>query len=137
MAILPHYLEWIYAARGGNLNKNYTYAGSNKLKEVAWYAGNSNLKPHNVGQLKPNDLGLYDMSGNSGEFSGEYGDFGYWHTPMFSVDAYFNIAYPLNKKLSKDEKELRNGVRLILIPEGMKNSNLEIQPRLSHQTRFW
>lgn len=135
---LPHYLEWDYAARGGDTVKNYTYSGSNKLKDVAWYAGNSDLKPHNVGQLKPNDLGLYDMSGNSGEFSGLYGDFGYWHTPMFSVDdSYFNTAYPLRKKLSNDEKALRQGVRLILIPKGMKNSNLEIKPKRTHQSRFW
>lgn len=135
---LPHYLEWDYAARGGDSVKNYIYSGSNKLKDVAWYAGNSDLKPHNVGQLKPNDLGLYDMSGNSGEFSGLHGNFGYWHTPMFSVDdSYFNTAYPLRKKLSNDEKALRQGVRLILIPKGLKNSNLEIKPQRSHQSRFW
>ena len=58
---LPTVEEWQYAAKGG---RNYTYAGSNIINEVAWYYGNSDHKSHPVGQLKPNDFGLYDMSGN-------------------------------------------------------------------------
>lgn len=61
---LPTEAEWEYAALGGNKSSGYTYSGSNTLDEVAWYAKNSNLKAHPVGEKKPNELGLYDMTGN-------------------------------------------------------------------------
>ncbi len=61
---LPTEAEWEYAARGGPKSKGYTYAGSNKLDEVGWYSGNSGSKTHPVGEKPPNELGLYDMSGN-------------------------------------------------------------------------
>ncbi len=61
---LPTEAEWEYAARGGNLSKGYKYAGDNNLNAVAWYSKNSGKQSHPVGQKKPNELGLYDMSGN-------------------------------------------------------------------------
>ncbi len=61
---LPTEAEWEYAARGGKHSKGYKYAGSNSVNEVAWYSANSGNSPHDVGQKKPNELGLYDMSGN-------------------------------------------------------------------------
>ena len=61
---LPSEAEWEYAARGGKLSKGFTYAGSNQLDEVGWYNKNSKKTTHSVGQKKPNELGLYDMSGN-------------------------------------------------------------------------
>ena len=61
---LPTEAEWEFAARGGNLSKGYTYAGSNVLDEVGWYEENSNMKTHPVGRKQANELGLYDMSGN-------------------------------------------------------------------------
>lgn len=61
---LPTEAEWEYAARGGNRSKGYKYSGSNKIKDVAWYIGNSGYKTHPVGTRKPNELGVYDMSGN-------------------------------------------------------------------------
>lgn len=63
---LPTEAEWEYAARGGELKpqKNTTYSGSNDINEVAWYDGNSDGKTHQVGTKKPNELGIYDMSGN-------------------------------------------------------------------------
>ena len=65
---LPSYSQWLHAARGGNYSKDYTYSGSNESKDVAWYKKNSGGKYHNVKSLKPNELGLYDMSGNAGEW---------------------------------------------------------------------
>ena len=61
---LPTEAEWEYAARGANLSKGYIYAGSDNIDEVAWYIGNSDFKIHPVCKKKPNELGLYDMSGN-------------------------------------------------------------------------
>ena len=61
---LPTEAEWEYAARGGDRSKGYKYAGSDNLDEVGWYAENSGFHTHPVGEKKPNELGLYDMSGN-------------------------------------------------------------------------
>ena len=61
---LPTEAEWEYAARGGNRSIRYKYAGSDKLDRVAWYYSNSGSATHDVGQKTPNELGLYDMSGN-------------------------------------------------------------------------
>lgn len=61
---LPSEAEWEYAARGGKCSEDYLYGGSDKLSEVGWYDGNSGNETHAVGQLLPNELGLYDLSGN-------------------------------------------------------------------------
>jgi len=61
---LPTESEWEYAAQGGSQSKGYLYAGSNDIDTVAWYSGNSGSKTHAVGGKLPNELGLYDMSGN-------------------------------------------------------------------------
>jgi formylglycine-generating enzyme required for sulfatase activity len=61
---LPTEAEWEYAARGGNRSRGYTYAGSNSLDDVAWHNGNSGGRTKPVGTKAPNELGLYDMSGN-------------------------------------------------------------------------
>ncbi len=61
---LPTEAEWEYAARGGIKSQGFKYAGSDNLDEVAWCKNNSGAKTHPVGKKKPNELGLYDMSGN-------------------------------------------------------------------------
>ena len=60
---LPTDTEWVFAAKGGTLSKGYTYSGSNNIDEVARYTKNakSGMK---IGTLKPNELGIYDMTGN-------------------------------------------------------------------------
>ena len=65
---LPTEAEWEFAARGGNRSCGYKYAGSNTLGNVAWYDNNSYSKTHPVGTKSPNELGLYDMSGNVREW---------------------------------------------------------------------
>jgi len=89
---LPTEAEWEYAAGGGQMSKSYTYSGSNDVDEVAWYwknSGDKNLtgewlrnaiknnknKTKSIGVKKPNELGLYDMSGNAREWCWDwYGD---------------------------------------------------------------
>lgn len=65
---LPTEAEWEYAARGGNMSQNYKYSGGNDIDSVAWHGGNSLNKTHAVATKSPNELGLYDMSGNVWEW---------------------------------------------------------------------
>ena len=79
---LPTEAEWEYAARGGNWTTSCKYSGSNSKGDVAWYDGNSGIffcghKTHPVKTKKPNELGIYDMSGNVCEWCQDrYGDYG-------------------------------------------------------------
>lgn len=65
---LPTEAEWEYAARGGKKSNRYKYAGSDVIGNVAWYHDNSRIQTHPVATKSPNELGLYDMSGNVWEW---------------------------------------------------------------------
>jgi uncharacterized protein (TIGR02145 family) len=69
---LPSEAEWEYAARGGSKSNGYKFSGSNNLDEVAWHDKNSGKKAHSVGTKAPNELGIYDMSGNLWEWVNEW-----------------------------------------------------------------
>ena len=71
---LPTEAEWEFAARGGNKSMGYKFAGGNDINEVAWNRGNSSSKTHPVATKAPNELGLYDMSGNVFEWCSDWYD---------------------------------------------------------------
>jgi hypothetical protein len=85
---LPTEDEWEYAAKGGKKSKGYLYSGSNNIDEVAHTLSNNKTDAHEqVGQLKPNELGLYDMSGNVWEWCEDW----YRKTPVNKPSGNFHV----------------------------------------------
>ena len=72
---LPTEAEWEYAAKGGQKSHGFQYSGSNDPVEVGWVGDNSDSSFHEVGLLKPNELGIYDMTGNLSEWVSD------WYNP--------------------------------------------------------
>lgn len=77
---LPTEMEWMFAARGGNLSNGYTYSGSNIIDNVAWYSLDSDDAAHTVGTKLANELGMYDVSGNVCEWCWDIYD--HWPTTI-------------------------------------------------------
>lgn len=69
---LPTEAEWTFAAKGGTKSKKTTYAGGNDLSTISWYAKNSKKSPQKTATKLPNELDIYDMSGNVWEWVWDY-----------------------------------------------------------------
>jgi formylglycine-generating enzyme required for sulfatase activity len=97
---LPTEAEWERAATAGTRHR---YAGSDKVDDVAWYHGNSNNRPKNVGLKKPNDIGLYDMSGNVWE----------WCSDVYS-NKYAGCPWPISPVMKNPTGRLSVGNNKVL-----------------------
>ncbi|MGD8782674.1 MAG: formylglycine-generating enzyme family protein [Ignavibacteria bacterium] len=131
---LPTEAEWEYAARGGNKSKGYKYSGSKNLDEVGWYNDNSERKTHAVAAKKPNELGIYDMSGNVWEwcldtwhdnYNGAPTDGSAWEKGKGSFRVlrggswingaeHCRVAYRFN--FLPENRDFNVGIRLVLVP---------------------
>lgn len=88
---LPTEAEWEYAAKGGNKSLNHLFSGSDDPDRVAWYIGNNNQHTRKVGTKLPNEIGIYDMSGNVMEWCAD------WYSNIYYHDCpYKNPQGPLN-----------------------------------------
>ena len=130
---LPTEAEWEYAARGGNKSRHFKYSGSDNIGNVAWYWDNSGYGTHAVGTKSPNELGIYDMSGNVWEWCSD------WYGKKYSAGAQTNPQGPSSGSrrvlrggswgssarscrvsnryyLDPDYSDINIGLRLVLVP---------------------
>ena len=102
---LPTEVEWEYAARGGQHTRDFTYAGSNDLEEVGWFDDNSLEATWPVGQKRPNELGIYDLSGNVWEWCWDW----YANYQTAYGDAYMGSMKNPKGHISGEYRVLRGG----------------------------
>ncbi len=109
---LPTEAEWEFACRGGNNSRGYKYSGSNYIDNVAWYRDNSGDKTHPVATKSPNELGIYDMSGNVWEWCSDwYG--GYSSGAQTNPKGPYGGSYRVNRGGSwfSDARYCRSSIR--------------------------
>ena len=141
--VLPTEAQWEFAARGGNsdLGADFKYSGSNAIEEVAWYKENA-TEPQAVGQRAPNQLGIYDMSGNVGELCYDWYDASYYASSPAENPAgpdtgtvrvrrggdYYNAAtwarVSARSSQYPDSSYLNRGFRLAMIPRTVEKASV-------------
>jgi sulfatase modifying factor 1 len=99
---LPTEAEWEYAAKGGEKSEGYSYSGSDIATEVGWVGENSDSTLHPVGLLKPNELGLHDMTGNLSEWVSD------WYNP--DLDHLSGDHNPTGPPEGKENQKISKGV---------------------------
>ena len=125
--------EWILAAYGGNVDRSVKFLGGDNLNDVAWHLGNSQSKPHPVGQKKPNSIGLFDMQGNAREvLQGDdkrdlyFSMLGCYNVSNWSYIQAYNPTYIC--VCSFEELTTSTyGTRIVLVPKDINNDNLLIR----------
>lgn len=105
---LPTEAEWEYAARGGVESKGYVYSGSNKAQKVAWYWDDSTQQTHPVSYKLPNELGIYDMSGNVYEWCHD------WYEDHYPTEKQVNPQGPTNEHQKLFRRVIRGGSWVVL-----------------------
>jgi formylglycine-generating enzyme required for sulfatase activity len=109
---LPSAEQWKYAAKGGNKSQNYTYCGSNTPGDVAWYSANASSRQI-VKTKAPNELGIYDMSGNVAEMINSTSNYYYAYGGDYS-SASSNITKTSCQEIYYNNSYNNVGFRLIL-----------------------
>lgn len=85
---LPTEVEWEYAAKGGQLSQEYEYSGGDKIGDVCWYWLNNGKETKEVGTKLPNQLGIFDMTGNVWEWCSD------WYTEIFNQSGKHQTSMP-------------------------------------------
>lgn len=117
---LPSSIEWEYAAKSGDKAKNYTYSGSNSYNDVAWFLENSNKTLQFPGKKKPNELGIFDLSGNVSE----------WCWDWFPLDNSSSVFTSDKGSISGSYKICKGGNYLTNFKDGVLSKNYLFQPGL-------
>ncbi len=128
---LPTEAEWEYAAKGGHRSKDYMYSGSNSPYQIAWFSETYQGLEHKSGELMPNELGIYDMTGNVAEWCWDYYGANYYRqkdtlnptgiakgtTRIYRGgnrrDKIKNIAISRRSYLEQNKKDLYVGFRVV------------------------